>query len=64
MIQVSFSPRVLQVIEVWEKRGTGKDGDPFRRVATYWTLDGVKLGEGLDLHTQTQATVFSNQAQS
>lgn len=41
-------PRVIQVIETDEPRGKGVDGDVFRRVRTYWTLEGEWLGETRD----------------
>lgn len=38
-------PRVIQVIESEEIRGSGKFRDPCRRVMQYYTLDGVLLAE-------------------
>ena len=38
-------PKVIQVIENFEMRGTGKDGDPVRRIYQLLTLDGKLIME-------------------
>lgn len=38
-------PKLIQVIESTEKRGSGLDGDPVRMVFCYYTLEGVLLAE-------------------
>lgn len=64
---MSWNPKVMQVIETHEPRGKGVDGDPFRRIATYWTLDGNLLGEatdpedGQDIIDDRHELFFSNQ---
>ncbi|WP_315731713.1 MULTISPECIES: hypothetical protein [unclassified Bradyrhizobium] len=37
--------KVIQVIEVEEKRGKGIVGDPVRCVMQYWSFDGELLAE-------------------
>lgn len=64
---MNWNPKVMQVIETHEPRGKGVDGDPFRRIATYWTLDGNLLGEatdpedGQDIIDDCYKLFFSNQ---
>lgn len=41
---MDFNPSVREVIETFETRGDGKT-DPYRRVRTFWTLDGKFLAE-------------------
>lgn len=41
-------PRVIQVIETEELRGNGTTSNPFRRIRTYWTMEGDQLGEARD----------------
>ncbi len=37
--------KIIELIEVEEKRGLGKDGDPVRRVYQLWTKDGRLVHE-------------------
>lgn len=41
-------PKVIQVIEYDEKRGTGAPDDPYRMVKAYCTLEGEHLAYGSD----------------
>lgn len=36
-------PRVIQVIELKEKRGSGKEGSPFRWITAYYDFEGNRL---------------------
>ena len=38
-------PKVIQVIENFEKRGSGKDGDPVREIYQLLTIDGKLIME-------------------
>jgi hypothetical protein len=41
-----YNAEVIQVIRTeLERRGTGAEGDPYRRIEQYWTLDGKLLFE-------------------
>jgi hypothetical protein len=40
-----MTARLIQVIEVDERRGKGIEGDPVRVVLQYWSTDGVLLAE-------------------
>lgn len=37
--------KVIEVIETFEKRGTGQDGDPTRDVRQIWTKEGKLIFE-------------------
>ena len=39
------APRVIQVIEVYEQRGSGTEEDVYREVRRYYTLEGRYLAE-------------------
>lgn len=52
--------KVIQVIEVEEKRGKGIVGDPVRRVMQYWSFDGELLAENDP--TLTERPTQSNMA--
>lgn len=41
-------PRLMQVIEGFEVRGRGVEGDPFRHVPAYYTVDGELLATAYD----------------
>lgn len=47
--------KVIQVIEVDERRGRGVEGEPFRIVTQYWSLDGELLAEN-DPHITDRPT--------
>jgi len=51
MIGLSYwsrNPRVVEVIQTWEKRGTGTPDSPHRFILTIWTKDGEWLAEERD----------------
>lgn len=37
--------KLMQVIHILTRRGTGVENDPSRRVEQYWSVDGVLLAE-------------------
>jgi len=44
--------RIIQVVETrLLVRGSGREGDPFRQIAQYWSLDGQLLAEADSLLT-------------
>ena len=45
MDQRIISARIIEVIEVVEVRGEGREDSPIREVITYWLPDGIKIGE-------------------
>ena len=40
-----MSAKLVKVIEAKITRGSGKEGDPYREVTQYWSLDGKLLAE-------------------
>lgn len=48
-------PRLIQVIEAWELRGNGTEGNPYRRIHTFYTTEGQWLGEGNDPTAETSS---------
>ena len=49
-----MAARLIEVIEVEEKRGKGTKSDPTRIVLQYWSKDGVLLAENDTLGTDDQ----------
>ena len=45
--------QVIQVIEIRGLRGTGTEGDPYRHIVEYWSLDGAPLAQQPDTYTPT-----------
>lgn len=43
--KVQTMAKVIEVIETYEKRGLGKEGDPVRQVYQLWTKDGILIFE-------------------
>ena len=42
-------PKLISIIESYETRGKGIEGDPVRNIRQYYTLDGKFLAEEIDL---------------
>lgn len=50
-----MTARIIEVIETYERFGTGTDKDPIRKLYQLWTRDGKLIFEEKDIYKEAEA---------